>query len=210
MIRGDVPTTTVTNHKTPPLPAPQAMVLSNTTEQLYQCGLIRPLAIFVALIANWNGMAADQTNSMANSFAHLAAQVQTNYAKGQISEAQADVDRFLNAVELDALDRLIAIESDVADFCKRQGDVDKAETILKRCVLIAETTAGSEHFKVTVALVNLGTFYLNNGKASLALPVFQRSLSIVEKAFGKRSWLCCIPKARKKIFPILTFGRRSR
>ena len=138
-------------------------------------------------MANWKSIAAGQITPATDVLAELVAQAKASYEIGEISKARAEVDTFLDAVGIEALERLVALDKEVADFCTQQGDMEHGEAILKRCVQLVEAIAGPEHVMMAIALANLGKYYLKNDNAVAALPVFESCFQIVEKAAGTDS-----------------------
>src|SRR5262249_29540651 len=60
----------------------------------------------------------------------------------------------------------------------------EADLLLKRALAIKEKELGPDHPDVAIAMTDLATLYLDQGKYAEAEPMFERALAIREKALG--------------------------
>ena len=64
----------------------------------------------------------------------------------------------------------------------RRGKYGEAETACKEAIALAETSRGPNHSNIAASLGNLAEIYRCQGKLAEAVPLFERSQSIYEKA----------------------------
>jgi tetratricopeptide (TPR) repeat protein len=66
----------------------------------------------------------------------------------------------------------------------RTGDYDRAVTVAKKALKVAEKALGPDHPSVATSLNNLALLYATEGQYAQAEPLYKRSLAIWEKALG--------------------------
>ena len=64
------------------------------------------------------------------------------------------------------------------------GNYDRAMTVAKKALSVAEQNTGPDHPNVAESLNNLGELYNTKGDYAQAEPLIKRSLTIREKALG--------------------------
>ncbi|WP_164015960.1 CHAT domain-containing tetratricopeptide repeat protein [Pyxidicoccus trucidator] len=108
---------------------------------------------------------------------------------GKYAEAVAQVERALELRE--AL--LGGTHPEVADCLDllgrlylRQGNLDRAEPLLRRGLAIREAALGGKHPDVASSLNSLANLYSDQGKLAEAEPLHVRALAIREAALGKK------------------------
>lgn len=65
-----------------------------------------------------------------------------------------------------------------------QGDVDKAEPLLRRALVTQETALGPDHPDTARTVAVLGGYYSGRGDLAAAEPLFRRALAIRERVLG--------------------------
>ena len=66
----------------------------------------------------------------------------------------------------------------------RAGNYDRAVTVAKKALEVANKNAGQKHPDVATSLNNLAALYRTQGQYAQAEPLYKRSLAIKEKALG--------------------------